>query len=133
MYEGVVISLPFQLSLLHGLLVLLLLLVLDVLVAVVEDTHAPMQNDVELVTIVALGEDEISLGEVFVPHFAADFSQMLVFDLPLLEEVVFFDIRDKLVKISFVSSLWVLFQDCHHNLQMIVKYYLPRAAVLGSA
>ena len=133
MYEGVVISLPFQLSLLHGLLVLLLLLVLDVLVAVVEDTHAPMQNDVELVAIVALCEDEISLGEVFVPHFAADFSQMLVFDLPLLEEVVFFDIRDKLVKISFVSSLWVLFQDCHHNLQMIVKYYLPRAAVLGSA
>jgi hypothetical protein len=133
MYEGVDISLPFQLSLLHGLLVLLLLLVLDVLVTVVEDTHAPMQNDVELVAIVALGEDEISLGKVFVPHFAADFSQMLVFDLPLLEEVVFFDIRDKLVKISFVSSLWVLFQDCHHNLQMIVKYYLPRAAVLGSA
>lgn len=133
MYEGVVISLPFHLSLLHGLLVLLLLLVLDVLVTVVEDTHAPMQNDVELVAIVALGEDEISLGEVFVPHFTADFSQMLVFDLPLLKEVVFFDIRDKLVKISFVSSLWVLFQDCHHNLQMIVNYYLPRAAVLGSA
>jgi len=133
MYERVVISLPFQLSLLHGLLVLLLQLVLNVLVAVVEDTHAPMQNDVELVAIVALGEYEISLGEVFVPHLAADFGEMLVFDLPLLEEVVFFDVGDKLVKISFVSSLWVLFQDRHHSLQMIVNYCLPRAAVLGSA
>jgi hypothetical protein len=126
----VVISLP---SVLHGLPVLLLELVLDVLVAVVEDTHAPMQDDVEFVAIVALGEDEIPLGEVFVPHHAADLCEVLVVDLPLLEEVVLFDVGDQLVQIFVVSRLRVLFQDRHHSLHMIVNYYLPRAAVLGSA
>jgi hypothetical protein len=126
----VVISLP---SVLHGLPVLLLELVLDILVAVVEDAHAPMQDDVEFVAIVALGEDEISLGEVFVPHHAADFGEVLVVDLPLLEEVVLFYVGDQLVQIFVVSRLRVLFQDRHHSLHMIVNYYLPRAAVLGSA
>jgi hypothetical protein len=117
MNKGVIISLGFQLSILHGLLVLLFLLVLDVLVTVVEDTHAPIQNNVELVAIVPLSEDEISLGKVFILHHAADLSEMLVVDLPLLEEVVLFDIGDELVQIFVVSSLRVLFQDCHHTLQ----------------
>ena len=117
MNKGVIVSLGFQLSILHGLLVLLFLLVLDVLVAVVEDTHAPVQNNVELVAIVALSEDEVSLGKVFIPHHAADLSEMLVVDLPLLEEVVLFDIGDKMVQIFVITSLWVLFQDCHHTLQ----------------
>ena len=128
MNKGVIISLGFQLSILHGLLVLLFLLVLDVLVTVVEDTHAAIQNNVELVAIVALSEDEISLGKVFILHHTADLSEMLVVDLPLLEEVVLFDIGDELVQIFVVSSLRVLFQDCHYTLQMIVKRYLLRAA-----
>ena len=117
MYKGVIISLRFQLSILHGLLVPLFLLVLDVLVTVVEDTHAPIQNNVELVAIVTLSEDEISLGKVFILHHTADFSEMLVVDLSLLKEVVLFDIGDKLVQIFVVSSLRVLFQDCYYTLQ----------------
>jgi len=117
MYKGVIISLRFQLSILLGLLVLLFLLVLDVLVTVVEDTHAPIQNNVELVAIVTLSEDEISLGKVFILHHTADLSEMLVVDLSLLKEVVLFDIWNKLVQIFVVSSLRVLFQDCYYTLQ----------------
>ena len=117
MYKGVIISLRFQLSILHGLLVPLFLLVLDVLVTVVEDTHAPIQNNVELVAIVTLSEDEISLGKVFILHHTADLSEMLVVDLSLLKEVVLFDIGNKLVQIFIVSSLKVLFQDCYYTLQ----------------
>ena len=117
MYKGVIISLRFQLSILHGLLVPLFLLVLDVLVTVVEDTHAPIQNNVELVAIVTLSEDKISLGKVFILHHTADLSEMLVVDLSLLKEVVLFDIGNKLVQIFIVSSLKVLFQDCYYTLQ----------------
>jgi hypothetical protein len=117
MYKGVIISLSFQLSILHCLLVPLFLLVLDVLVTVVEDTHAPIQNNVELVAIVTLSEDEISLGKVFILHHTADLSEMLVVDLSLLKEVVLFDIGNKLVQIFIVSSLKVLFQDCYYTLQ----------------
>ena len=88
------ISLTFKLSILHGYFVFLSLLVLDVLVTVVEDTHAPIQYDVELVAIVTLSEYEISLGKVFILHLAADLTQVLVIDLPLFKEVVLFDIGD---------------------------------------
>ena len=95
----------------------LFLLVLDVLVTVVEDTHAPIQNNVELVAIVTLSEDEISLGKVLILHHTADLSEMLVVDLSLLKKVVLFDIGNKLVQIFVVSSLRVLFQDCYYTLQ----------------
>lgn len=126
MYNGVVIALRFLFSILHGHHVL------DELGTVFEDTNAPIQNNIELVAMVTLSEDEISLGKVFIPHHAADLSEMLVVYLSLLKEVILFDIGDELVQIFVISCLWVLFQDCHDALQMIVKCDLLRAAGQGS-
>ena len=102
--------------LLSFLLLFLLLLPLEPLLFDLKHLYLASQNDIELVSIVALVEDEL-LGRVeLVTQLAADLSQVLHLNLAALEERVLLDEWHNHVQVLLESVLWILLQTVQHVL-----------------